>query len=302
METDASSGAVVSTIVGLSRALGVNTIAEGVETEHQATLLRAAGCEVVQGYLFGHPAPLSRLARAASRGCAPSADHFSAAQSTLKPLSRATRPLAPNGFRQRRLVRQVRVRDEKKPAARASGARRRGRDHRPAESGSPLRPVMEWRVHDDRVVALARVFGGCVAARIVLRIDAGADAVMFACAAFAGRMAGLVEIDPLHLRRSARRARPKDSPSRRRNRRPPMKVVRQMVRQEAPSRDRRDRARTCRVRSRNAASTTHACSSSLGRRAVGTETRRRCRGAWRPVPRSRSGPSAACAGWRRRRS
>ncbi|TIT66914.1 MAG: bifunctional diguanylate cyclase/phosphodiesterase [Mesorhizobium sp.] len=59
IDTDASSGAVVSTIVGLSRALGVNIIAEGVETESQATLLRAAGCEVVQGYLFGRPAPLT---------------------------------------------------------------------------------------------------------------------------------------------------------------------------------------------------------------------------------------------------
>jgi diguanylate cyclase (GGDEF)-like protein len=52
-------GAVVSTIVGLSRALGVHTIAEGVETEDQATLLRAAGCDVVQGYLYGRPAPLA---------------------------------------------------------------------------------------------------------------------------------------------------------------------------------------------------------------------------------------------------
>jgi diguanylate cyclase (GGDEF)-like protein len=58
METDASSGAVVSTIVGLSRALGVKTIAEGVETENQAALLREAGCEEVQGYFFGRPEPL----------------------------------------------------------------------------------------------------------------------------------------------------------------------------------------------------------------------------------------------------
>ncbi|RRI06344.1 bifunctional diguanylate cyclase/phosphodiesterase [Mesorhizobium tamadayense] len=58
IDTDSSSGAVVSTIVGLSRALGVGIIAEGVETESQATLLRAAGCEVVQGYLYGRPAPL----------------------------------------------------------------------------------------------------------------------------------------------------------------------------------------------------------------------------------------------------
>ncbi len=58
IDTDSNSGAVVSTIVGLSRALGVHAIAEGVETESQATLLRAAGCEVFQGFLFGRPAPL----------------------------------------------------------------------------------------------------------------------------------------------------------------------------------------------------------------------------------------------------
>ncbi|MBU0584555.1 MAG: bifunctional diguanylate cyclase/phosphodiesterase [Alphaproteobacteria bacterium] len=58
IDEDANSGAVVSTIVGLSRALGVHAIAEGVETEKQARLLQAAGCEVMQGYLYGRPAPL----------------------------------------------------------------------------------------------------------------------------------------------------------------------------------------------------------------------------------------------------
>lgn len=58
LESDANSGAVVATIVNLSRAIGVRTIAEGVETEHQAALLRAAGCDVFQGFLYGRPAPL----------------------------------------------------------------------------------------------------------------------------------------------------------------------------------------------------------------------------------------------------
>lgn len=58
IDSDNGTGALVSTIVGLSRALGVRTIAEGVETESQATLLRAAGCDVVQGFLVGEPAPL----------------------------------------------------------------------------------------------------------------------------------------------------------------------------------------------------------------------------------------------------
>ncbi len=60
MEKEGNTGAIISTIVGLSRALGVHTTAEGVETEGQATLLRAAGCDVGQGYLFGRPVPMAK--------------------------------------------------------------------------------------------------------------------------------------------------------------------------------------------------------------------------------------------------
>ncbi|MGE5526186.1 MAG: EAL domain-containing protein [Rhodospirillaceae bacterium] len=47
--------AIVSTIVSLGRTLRLNVIAEGVETEEQANLLRSLGCEEAQGYLFGRP-------------------------------------------------------------------------------------------------------------------------------------------------------------------------------------------------------------------------------------------------------
>ncbi len=57
-----SGSTVVSTIVDLARAIGVSTIAEGVETEQQATLLHASGCDIVQGFLYGQPAPLSKYA------------------------------------------------------------------------------------------------------------------------------------------------------------------------------------------------------------------------------------------------
>ena len=56
---DGNTGAIISTIVGLSRALGVHTTAEGVENEGQADLLRAAGCDVGQGFLYGKPVPIS---------------------------------------------------------------------------------------------------------------------------------------------------------------------------------------------------------------------------------------------------
>jgi EAL domain-containing protein (putative c-di-GMP-specific phosphodiesterase class I) len=59
IEMEGNTGAIISTIVGLSRALGVHTTAEGVENENQATLLRAAGCDVGQGFLYGRPVPIT---------------------------------------------------------------------------------------------------------------------------------------------------------------------------------------------------------------------------------------------------
>lgn len=49
--------AIVSTIVGLSQSLGFRSVAEGVETEEQARLLRSLRCNEMQGYLFSKPLP-----------------------------------------------------------------------------------------------------------------------------------------------------------------------------------------------------------------------------------------------------
>ena len=46
---------IVETIVTLARNLGLQTVAEGVENEEQLRLLRAAGCDLIQGYLFSKP-------------------------------------------------------------------------------------------------------------------------------------------------------------------------------------------------------------------------------------------------------
>jgi diguanylate cyclase (GGDEF)-like protein len=51
--------AIVASIVGLARKLGMTTTAEGVETEEQLRLVREAGCETVQGYLLGRPMPFA---------------------------------------------------------------------------------------------------------------------------------------------------------------------------------------------------------------------------------------------------
>ncbi|WP_250447467.1 bifunctional diguanylate cyclase/phosphodiesterase, partial [Actinotalea sp. C106] len=54
----AASLALVRGVVALARELGIEVIAEGVEEPAQLALLREAGCEMVQGYLLGRPAPV----------------------------------------------------------------------------------------------------------------------------------------------------------------------------------------------------------------------------------------------------
>ena len=49
------SEAIIQAIVGLGRALNLSVTAEGVETEEQRVLLRLAGCDEMQGYLFARP-------------------------------------------------------------------------------------------------------------------------------------------------------------------------------------------------------------------------------------------------------
>jgi diguanylate cyclase (GGDEF)-like protein len=57
----ADCAAIVCAITGLARSLSIVTTAEGVETEEQLALVRAAGCNQVQGYLFGRPGPAGAL-------------------------------------------------------------------------------------------------------------------------------------------------------------------------------------------------------------------------------------------------
>ncbi|MCG2576856.1 EAL domain-containing protein [Dechloromonas sp. XY25] len=54
---------VTRTIVALARGLGLETIAEGVETEAQAATLRELGVDVGQGFLFGRPLPPAEFHR-----------------------------------------------------------------------------------------------------------------------------------------------------------------------------------------------------------------------------------------------
>ncbi|MBR9829840.1 MAG: EAL domain-containing protein [Oceanospirillales bacterium] len=61
IETDADDRVIVETIIVLAHSLGLQVVAEGVETRAQADFLQARGCDELQGYLFSAPRPLSEL-------------------------------------------------------------------------------------------------------------------------------------------------------------------------------------------------------------------------------------------------
>ncbi len=61
IETDIEDRVIVETIIVLAHSLGLQVVAEGVETRAQADFLQTRGCDELQGYLFSAPRPLSEL-------------------------------------------------------------------------------------------------------------------------------------------------------------------------------------------------------------------------------------------------
>jgi len=69
--TDPSDAAIIQTIIGMANNLGLNVIAEGVETEEQRVCLERLGCLSYQGYLFSRPLPLPEFETLLSRRAMP---------------------------------------------------------------------------------------------------------------------------------------------------------------------------------------------------------------------------------------
>ncbi len=65
---DPAAEAITRAIIAMAASLGLQTVAEGVEEEHQAAFLRDAGCDIGQGYLFGRPVPADALRDAWRQG------------------------------------------------------------------------------------------------------------------------------------------------------------------------------------------------------------------------------------------
>jgi diguanylate cyclase (GGDEF)-like protein/PAS domain S-box-containing protein len=72
LETDAGDAAIVKAVLSMGHSLGITVVAEGVETAAQVALLREQGCNLVQGYHFGHPMPakdVSQFITSWANGC-----------------------------------------------------------------------------------------------------------------------------------------------------------------------------------------------------------------------------------------
>lgn len=83
-----NAGVFIQAIVTLGRALGLKVVAEGVETEEQRILLRMAGCDELQGFLFARALPVRAVDKLAAENYAarsaqqPVADGINAAANT----------------------------------------------------------------------------------------------------------------------------------------------------------------------------------------------------------------------------
>jgi diguanylate cyclase (GGDEF)-like protein len=58
---EASCRSITKAIIAMAQGVGMEVVAEGVETEQQIEFLRLQGCDTLQGYLLGHPLPATEF-------------------------------------------------------------------------------------------------------------------------------------------------------------------------------------------------------------------------------------------------
>ena len=65
---DRDDKAIVNTIIAMAHSMGIDVIAEGVETEEQRQQLMSSNCTYFQGYLFSQPVPIELFEAYLSKG------------------------------------------------------------------------------------------------------------------------------------------------------------------------------------------------------------------------------------------
>lgn len=81
--------AIIKAIVSLAEALGMDTTAEGAETQDELALIRQLGCSHIQGYIYGRPMPAADvLASQRVNGSAAAADGFQSSRPARKTMLR----------------------------------------------------------------------------------------------------------------------------------------------------------------------------------------------------------------------
>jgi EAL domain-containing protein (putative c-di-GMP-specific phosphodiesterase class I) len=83
LDNFANGGVIIQAVVALGRALGLTVVVEGIETEQQRVLLRLAGCDEMQGFLFARPAPAKAIDRLLAQNKAQAKPGRAAASGTL---------------------------------------------------------------------------------------------------------------------------------------------------------------------------------------------------------------------------
>lgn len=63
LEADRDGSAIVKAVIGIGRSMGMEVLAEGVETAGQLARVRDAGCQLAQGYFLGRPVPADQFLR-----------------------------------------------------------------------------------------------------------------------------------------------------------------------------------------------------------------------------------------------
>ncbi|MGN0579408.1 MAG: EAL domain-containing protein, partial [Ruminococcus sp.] len=61
IEHDSIAFEIVSSVIRIAKSKKIEIIAEGIENENQANILRNAGCDFAQGFLYGKPVPPEKI-------------------------------------------------------------------------------------------------------------------------------------------------------------------------------------------------------------------------------------------------